>query len=92
MCSNDAPKLNEGYRAEYGPTLRLLVQQKEESVKILVFDKISNKPIWKGDTQSMQDAKDTALAHAVRHLSKNPLAGSQGLPVWEPYTDEISNL
>jgi hypothetical protein len=72
--------------------LRLLVQQKEDSVKIVVFDTINNKSIWSGDAQTMEDAKDAALLKALKHLSSNPLVGSQGLSVWEPYTDEISKL
>jgi hypothetical protein len=87
MASTDSPKLNEGYQAEYGG-LRLLVQQKEDSVKAIVFDKARKAVIWNGDAPNMDDAKDSALL-AAREWLANP---SESLPEWEPYIDQISNL
>jgi hypothetical protein len=80
-----------GYRAEYG-SLRLIVEQAEDSVKITVFAKLKQEPAWTGEAQTMRDAKDIALVEARKYLSGNPLANPQGLPHWEPYMDEISNL
>ena len=91
MNSSEPKNLHEGYRAEYG-SLRLFIEQGEDSVKIAVFDKISSKTIWTGDAPNIQTAKDIALVEAVKHLSSNPLAGSGGLPVWELYRDPFSGL
>ena len=91
MDSGEPKTLGHGYRAEYG-SLRLIAEQREESVKIALFDKTNSKTIWIGDAPNMQAAKDMALAEAVKYFSSNPLVGSQGLPVWEASKDPFSSL
>jgi hypothetical protein len=83
--------LHHGYRAEYG-SLRLIVEQKQDSVKIEVFDTNTSKSVWNGDAATMQEAKDAALSEAIMSMGHNPLIGSLGLPAWKPYTDEIARL
>lgn len=91
MHPSEPPKLNDGFQSNHG-NLRLTVLQKEDSVKIAVFDTTGNKQIFNGEAPTIQEAKDQAHAKAVNHFRSNPLGDPGGLPVWLSYTDKIANL